>query len=379
MTMWYESMQMVSAAGTLGTVFNYVISIFALGVIIFAHELGHFLLAKKNGVYVVEFSIGMGPRLLTYKKGETRYSIKLIPFGGSCMMMGEDGGIPDAEPEIETSADIGEDRSFQDKSVWARIAIIAAGPFFNFLLAFVCAVVVVGSVGIDRPALLEVMDGYPAQEAGMEAGDTIRELNGHKVTFYRDVILYLQFCDPTEPVEVTYERDGEVKQAEISFRYDEESGRYYLGLVGSTSYRDKVSPLQVVRYSFSEVRYTIEATFRSLQMLFTGKASVNDLSGPVGITSVMNDTVEAAKADGAFYVFLNILNLMMLISANLGIMNLLPIPALDGGRLLFLLIEAVRGKPVDREKEGIVHIVGMVLLMLLMVVVLFNDIRKLIF
>lgn len=379
MTILHGTAPVLAAAGTLGTVFNYIISIFALGVIIFAHELGHFLLAKKNGVYVVEFSIGMGPRLLSYKKGETRYSIKLVPFGGSCMMMGEDGGIPDAEPELEQKEEIDEERSFQNKSVWARISIIAAGPFFNFLLAFLCSVIIVGSIGVDRATLIDVMEGYPAAEAGIEAGDTILKLNDHKVTFYRDVTLYLQFCDPTEPVSVTYERDGEIYETQLNFRYDETEGRYYLGLVGSTSYRQRVSPFQTLRYSLSDVRYNIELTFRSLQMLFTGQASVNDLSGPVGITSVMNETVEAAKVDGAFYVFLNILNLMILISANLGVMNLLPIPALDGGRLLFLIIEAVRGKPVNREREGIVHIVGMVLLMLLMVFVLFNDVRKLIF
>ena len=379
MTVVCGEVPVLAAAGTLGTVFNYVICIFAIGVIIFAHELGHFLLAKKNGVYVVEFSLGMGPRLLSYKKGETRYSLKLVPFGGSCMMMGEDGGIPDAEPEVDQNEKISEDRSFQNKSVWARISIIAAGPIFNFLLAFLCSVVIIGSIGVDRATLIDVMEGYPADEAGIQAGDTILSLNGRDVTFYRDVTLYLQFCDPTQPVAVTYERDGQTYETELNFRYDEEDQKYYLGLVGSSSYREKVSPLQTLRYSVSDVRYCIEVTFRSLQMLFTGQASLNDLSGPVGITSVMSETVEAASADGAFYIFLNILNLMVLISANLGVVNLLPIPALDGGRLLFLILEAIRGKPVNREREGMVHIVGMVLLMILMVVVLFNDVRKLIF
>lgn len=180
-------------------------------------------------------------------------------------------------------------------------------------------------------------------------------------------------------MQVVYERDGAQYETELHFQYDEDAGRYYIGIQGSTSYRQKLSPVQVVRYSLSETRYNLELTLKSLQMLFTGKASVNDLSGPVGITNVMTETVESAKSDGALYVFLNILNLMILISANLGVMNLLPIPALDGGRLFFLLIEAVRGKPVSREKEGIVHIIGFVLLMILMVFVVFNDIRKLFF
>ena len=366
------------AAGTLGTIFNYAVSIFALGLIILAHELGHFLIAKKNGVCVVEFSIGMGPRLISVKKGETRYSLKWIPFGGSCMMLGEDGGIPDEVPEAQEKEKLDSEGSFQSKSVWARMAIIAAGPLFNFLLAFVCSVVIMGNIGVDTARVLDVIDGYPAQEAGIQADDTIISLNGHHVTFYRDITLYLRFQDPMKPVEVVYERDGQRYTTTLSFQYDEEAKQYYIGLIGSNNYREMVSPVQVLRYSLSEVRYSIEATVRSIQMLVTGSASVNDLSGPVGITSVMNETVEEAKSDGALYVLLNILNLMILISANLGVMNLLPLPALDGGRLFFLIIEAVRGKPIDREKEGMVHIVGMVLLMLLMVFVLFNDIRKLI-
>lgn len=372
-----NGVSMLSAAGTIGTIFNYVISILALGLIVLAHELGHFLLAKKNGVHVIEFSIGMGPRLVSVKKGDTRYSLKWIPFGGSCMMMGEDGGIPDAEPELEGQERIDPERSFQNKSVWARISIIVAGPIFNFLLAFICSVVIIGTIGVDTSRIIDVMEGYPAEEAGLQADDKIISLNGHKVVFYRDVTLYLQFCDPMEPVDVVYQRDGERYETTLEFQYDEEEGRYYLGLIGSNSYREAVGPLQVLRYGVSEVRYCVEVTVRSIQMLVTGAASVNDLSGPVGITTVMNETVEEAKSDGPLYVFLNLLNLIILISANLGVMNLLPLPALDGGRLLFLIIEAVRGKPVDREKEGMVHIVGMVLLMLLMVAVLFNDIRKL--
>ena len=368
-------------AAALGKIFNYAISIFALGFIIFFHELGHFLLAKKNGICVIEFSVGMGPRLFSFKKGETRYSLKWIPFGGSCMMQGEDGGIPDAapEPDPEDAIALDPERSFADKSVWARISVIAAGPLFNFLLAFLCSLVIMGTIGADTPEILGVIDGYPAQEAGLAAGDEILSINGEKMVFYRDVLLYLQLADPTETMQVVYERDGAQYETELHFQYDEDAGRYYIGIQGSTSYRQKLSPVQVVRYSLSETRYNLELTLKSLQMLFTGKASVNDLSGPVGITNVMTETVESAKSDGALYVFLNILNLMILISANLGVMNLLPIPALDGGRLFFLLIEAVRGKPVSREKEGIVHIIGFVLLMILMVFVVFNDIRKLFF
>jgi regulator of sigma E protease len=145
------------------------------------------------------------------------------------------------------------------------------------------------------------------------------------------------------------------------------------------AYREKMGPLGTMKYSFIEVGYWIRLTIKSLGMLFTGKASVNDLSGPVGIVDIVDDTVEAAKEDGAFYVFLNVMNLVILLSANVGIMNLLPIPALDGGKLLFLFIEAVRGKPIDKKKEGYVHLAGVIFLLLLMVFIVFNDFRKMIF
>ncbi len=360
----------------MSTAVSYIIGILAIGFIIFFHELGHCLIAKKNGVLVEEFSIGMGPRIFSFGKGETKYSLKLLPFGGSCQMLGEDGGIPDEETESE-AAKYPPERSFQNRPVWGRIAIVAAGAIFNFILAFVCALIIIGTVGVDKPVLVDVMEGYPAEAAGLQAGDQITKINGKPMAFYRDVLIELQFTDPLSDVKVTYLRDGEKHETVIRFQYDEEDQRYYLGIVGSTANRVKVGPLQVLRYGLSEVRYQVGLVFRSLRMLFGGQASINDLSGPVGVVSMINETVQESKSDGLLYVVLNVLNLMALISANLGVVNLLPLPALDGGRLLFLLIEAVRGKPIDRTKEGYVHMAGMVLLLLLMVVVLFNDIRRL--
>ena len=352
-------------------VFSIIITLIIISIIVFMHEFGHFLLAKKNGIGVTEFSIGMGPRLFSKVRGNTRYSIKGIPFGGSCIMKGDDNGIPDPDMEADTSDD-----AFNNKSVWARISVIAAGPIFNFILAFILSVILIGLVGFDKPVIQSVMDGYPAQQAGMQAGDEIVKLNNKKIVIYRDISLYLD-DHPGESVDVTYKRDGQIYNTTIVPKWDEENQKYYMGIMGSTSYRTKGNVLQTMKYSAYEVKYWIELTFKSLGMLFTGKASVNDLSGPVGIVDIVDTTVQETKSDGMFYVFLNMLNLSILISANLGVMNLLPIPALDGGRLIFLFIEAVRGKPVPRDKEGIVHIAGFVLLMALMVFVLFNDIRKL--
>ena len=340
---------------------KFVIAILIFSIIILFHELGHFLLAKKNGIRVNEFSLGLGPTLIGFTKGETKYSIKLLPFGGACMMEGEDGESDD-------------ERSFQKKSVWARISVVAAGPLFNFIMAFVFAFILLACNGYDKPVVRDVMEGYPAQEAGMEAGDTIISMNGKKIHFYREVSMY-QFFHPGKTIEVVYERDGERKEATLVPRYEEEEGRYLMGLYGS-GVQEKGNIFKTFQYSAYELKYWISTTFQSLKMLVTGGVSLNDVSGPVGIVKTIGDTYDASKTDGVYYIFLNMLNIAILLSANLGVMNLLPIPALDGGRLLFLFVEAVRRKRIDPDKEGMVHFVGLVLLMILMVVVMFNDIRN---
>lgn len=341
---------------------KFIIAIIIFSLIILFHELGHFLLAKKNGIRVNEFCLGLGPTLCGVTKGETKYSIKLFPFGGACMMEGEDGESDD-------------DKAFGKKSVWARISVVVAGPVFNFILAYVLAVILIGCIGVDRPVVSEVMKGYSAEEAGLKPDDVIVKINQKSVHFYREVSMYT-FFHPGETLEVTYGRNGEKQKAVMEPALDEESGRYLLGI--RTKYeREKVNPLTSLKYGVYEVNYWIWTTMQSLRMLVTGKVSVNELSGPVGIVKTIGDTYEESKSDGIFYIFLNMLNFSILLSANLGVMNLIPLPALDGGRLVFLIIEAIRGKRVDPEKEGMVHFVGIMILMGLMVLVMINDIRKL--
>ncbi len=257
-----------------------LLSIFAFGVLIISHEFGHFLLAKLNGICVEEFSVGMGPRLLSWQGKETRYSLKAVPFGGSCMMLGED----------EESQD---ERAFGSKSVWARISVLVAGPFFNFILAFLLAMIVLGSMGIDRPVLTGVMDGYPAQEAGMQAGDRIVKLNDENITFYRDVSLYLALHQG-ESLDVVYERDGKKYEALIVPEYNEEYGSYMMGIEVAGG-RTKVGFLDTVKYSIYEVGYWIRYTFLSLEMMVTGKVGVQDVSGPVGMVSSMSDMVQQSS------------------------------------------------------------------------------------
>ena len=339
-----------------------ILALIIFSLIILIHELGHFLLAKRGGVTVEEFSLGMGPRLISTVKGGTRYSLKLLPFGGSCMMLGED--------EATT-----EEGSFASKSVWTRISVIAAGPIFDFILAFVLSVIIIGSIGVDKPVILAVSEGFPAAEAGIQKGDTILKMNGTKIRLSREVTNYVTFHQG-EDVTFVYEHEGEERTVTLSPEQNE-GGRYIFGLTTVSSYREKVGAWETLKYSAYEVKYWIQTTISSLKMLFTGQVGINDMSGPVGVVTIIGDTYKESAADGGFYIWLNMLNISILLTANLGVMNLLPLPALDGGRLVFLIIEAIRRKRIDPEKEGMVHFVGLMLLMVLMIVVMFNDIRKL--
>lgn len=339
-----------------------ILALLIFSVIVIVHELGHFLLAKYNGVTVTEFSVGMGPRLLSHEWGGTRYSLRVLPFGGSCMMVGE---------EEESS----EEGSFGSKSVWARIAVVAAGPMFNFLLAFVLSVIIVGNLGYDDTTV-NVTPGYPAAEAGMQDGDRIVRLDGSRTMLYREISLF-NSMHQGKTAEVTYVRDGQKYTVTLQ-PVQGENGFYRYGFEKSPA-RIKGGVFQVIKYSCAELRYWLKATWESLVMLFRGKVGLDDMSGPVGIVNAIGDTYEANRSDGWYYVTLSMVMMSILLSVNLGVMNLLPIPALDGGRLVFLIIEAVRGKALPQEKESMVHYVGFMLLMGLMVVILLNDIKNIFF
>ena len=250
-----------------------------------------------------------------------------------------------------------------------------AGPVFNFILAWFCAFFVISCVGFDAASVVSVEDGYPAQEAGLQAGDTIERLNGTRTYLYRDVQTYLQF-HPGKSVTVEYVRDGKSYTTQMVPRYSEEAGRYLIGISGGV-YQKPASVIQTAQYSFYEVRYWIRVTFSSLGMILKRQVSSNDIAGPVRIVSMIGTTVKESQSYGLMIVLVNLANMCILLSANLGVMNLLPVPALDGGRLVFIILEMLRGKPVDPEKEGMVHMAGMAALMTLMLFVLFNDIRNL--
>lgn len=424
-----------------------LIAIIIFSAIILFHEFGHFLFAKLNGISVTEFSLGMGPRLWSFQKGETRYSLKLLPLGGSCAMVGEDTD----EEEIPGS--------FNAASVWSRISVVAAGPIFNFILAFVLAVIIVGFVGYDPAEVLEVdknsaaaeaglqngdiiteydgyhvdlakdlyvymylnnlnesdtvslrvrrdgmtetisytpdvsvryllgfnrsdassmtveslIDGMPLQEAGLQPGDTITAINGVEIADGEAYDAYLaEHPLSSEPVEITYDRDGLDYTATITpkeYRTPQLGFSYNLGYT-------KTSGLQILKYGALEIKYMIRTTLLSLKELVTGQLGFQNLSGPVGVVDAIGTTYEESKSEGIMMLWMNMLNMAVLLSANLGVMNLLPLPALDGGRLVFLIIEAIRKKPINREIEGRIHFAGLMAFMVLMVVVMYNDILK---
>ncbi len=340
-----------------------VLAIIIFSFIVFFHELGHFLLAKKNGIDVQEFALGMGPTLYAREYKGTKYAIHVLPIGGFCAM-GEDDEATDSPG------------NFNNKSVWARISVIVAGPVFNFILAFIFAVILIGLVGYDKPVVDSVEEGYPAKEAGIGPGDTIVKLGNQKVHIFREISMYNQFHQGEE-IEITYSHEGKEKTVLLQPKKDEEAGYYRLGIT-SSGYT-KANILTAMKYGVYEVKYWIDVTLGSLKMLITGQVGIDQVSGPVGIVDVVGTTYQESKSYGIFVVVVELMNLAILLTANLGVMNLLPLPALDGGRLVFLFIEAIRRKRVPPEKEGYVHLVGIMLLMVLMVFVMYNDIRRIFF
>ena len=369
---------------------NILIAILIFSVIILFHELGHFLLAKANKVGVIEFSLGMGPRIVSFAKidggfrlkffgsskyfeehkefeDHTIYSWKILPLGGSCMMLGEMENLEN-------------DKAFGKKSVLARMSIIFAGPFFNFILAFALALCVIGMVGYDNAQITDVEVGMPIEQSGFQDGDIITEINGRNIVVNRELIYYLQFHPLSDaPVELKAERDGKEITATVTpklVKNDEGQEVYRLGFAYGVG-RTKTGLWDTVKYSAYEVKFWICTTMESLWQMITGKVSAKEISGPVGIIHTVGDVVDQSRKDGLKYVWLNIFSMGILLTANLGVVNLFPIPALDGGRLLFLIIEGIRKKPLPEKFESYVNAGGFALLMLLMVFTFANDILNL--
>lgn len=281
------------------------------------------------------------------------------------MFEGEDG--------LERKDEEAGEGAFPNASVWARISTVAAGPIFNFILAYIVALVMVNLIVVQEPVISEVTKGSAAMEAGLHPGDRIISLNGGRVYLYQELSTFNQL-NKGEEVEVVYERDGQRQNTILTPKFDETYGRYMFG-IANTQWVE-LKGLDGLKYAWYEVRAGVISTYQSLGMLLKGKVSRKDVAGPVGIAvNVVGKTYEQTKESG-WDLLVNMMNIVMLLSVNLGILNLLPIPALDGGRLVFLLIEVIRGKPIPPEKEGIVHFIGLMFFMILMVFIFFNDLSN---
>lgn len=340
--------------------------IIIFSIIVISHEFGHFIVAVTRGIAVKEFDVGMGPTLFSFNKKGTKFALKLLPLGGACIFDGDVFG-EDAENAAESS--------FRSANVWSRIATVFAGPFFNFILSIIFAMIIVAGCGSDLPTISGLTEGRAAASSQISVGDTIYKINGERIHVWRDISL-ISILNDGAPLDIEYIHDGEHKSEMIYPTYDETEGRYYIGIEGGIDYIE-CKGLNLFKYSWYELVFNFRNTLKSLKQLFLGKLSREYVSGPVGIAQVVGESYDVAKDYGASSVIYTMMNIAMLLSVNLGIINLLPLPALDGGRLVFLFIEAIFRKPVPAKYEGMIHLIGILILMVLAVLVLFNDITKL--
>lgn len=405
------------------------------GALVFFHELGHLIFAKRAGILCREFAIGFGPKVFSHKKGETTYTIRLLPIGGFVRMAGEDPemieikpghrigllfnkdekvnkivltnkekypncriveveyadiekellikGFPDDEDDelktfiIDPKAIIVEngiesqiapiDRQFGSKTLAQRTMAIFAGPMMNFILAFFVFIIIAFIQGVptNEPKLGEITPDGAAKAAGLKKGDVIQTINGSEISSWSDVVEVIR-KNPNEKLDFSVQRDQKDLEIVVTPIEKTVEGKK-IGLIGVYSPVEK-SPILAIKAGFTETYFWTKQIFVMVGKLVTGQFSIDALSGPVGIYQATDDVAKS----GIFYL----MKWAGILSINLGIMNLLPIPALDGGRLMFFAVEAVRGKPIDRQKEGMVHFIGFALLMLLMLVVTWNDIQR---
>ncbi len=338
-----------------------------LGIIVFVHEFGHFFFAKLFNIYVYEFSLGMGPKIFQKKdkKGETVYSLRAIPIGGYCSLAGEGSDEDKKLPK---------DRLLQSKPVWQRFLVMFFGAGNNFILALI----VLFSVGLlygcpieKAPIVKEVTLDSPAYIAGLQEGDVIKFINGNKINNYED--LQIQLLMAKGETEIIILRDGTDSTIKVTPLTEEEKKAQKKDYSYGFSFREEVDYeygfFNSIKYSFRRFGALLRQMGITFKGLFTGGISVKELSGPVGIFSAVDQT----KSNGLS----SVLALLALLSLNVGVVNLIPFPAFDGGRILFLIIEKIKGKPVKAETENLIHTIGFFLLLALIVFVTINDIIRL--
>jgi len=329
------------------------LALLLLGVLIMAHEAGHFFAARACGIEVQEFAMGMGPLLLKKRSRKgTLFSLRLLPIGGFCQFYGED-------------EDVNDPRAFNNQAVWKRIATVVSGPLMNFIVAFVVVVIYLSALGVTSvvPKVGELEEN--AAKAGLAVGDVLLYVNDVDIIDVNTVLAEISGSEG-EDVTLRVERGGQEMDIVLTPFYDEEVSRYRVGFSFAQE-RVRISMLESIPFS---VQYNIESVrliAKTLKDLFFKGEGVEGVTGPVGTVYVIQEVTQSGGID----VYLE---LLALISVNLGVMNLLPIPGLDGSRLLFLMVEGVRRKPVKRELEGAIHGAGFILLMGLMLLLTYKDI-----
>lgn len=377
-----------------------IVSVAMFLVMVSLHEFGHFIVGKILNFRINEFSIGMGPAIFKKQKGETQYSLRILPLGGYCKFEGED--------EVENS----DPRAFANQKAWKRLLVLLAGGIFNIILGFALFVVlVIATSPVSTNVVDKVVEHSYIEQLGIKSGDEIVAINGSSVSFYNDISLYTQNFTADETAEITVKRDGEklkfsfkpteqvikttytdtgiqvessingnatarfVEYSDKAPKKDELVGQSKTTtkyIIGFTPTQKDINFLNVWGEAWNETKFVVKLVYQSLWQMITGKIGINDMSGPVGIVTEVSNAVNSGSNS-----WLYVANLIALLTINLGVFNLLPIPALDGGRILFVLIELIRRKPIPPEKEGIVHAVGMALLILFILFISFNDIMKL--
>lgn len=324
-----------------------IIAILVFNAIVFVHEAGHFVAARLGGIKVVEFALGMGPKLVGKRIGETMYSLRAFPVGGFCMMLGED----------EETKDPG---AFNNSPITSRIAAVVAGPIVNLLVAILIYSIII--VPVAAPIIGQVTKGMPAEKAGIVAGDKIVEINDVRINNWQEMKPEIAKYEGKQ-ITVTVENNGAQRDVLLTPVKNPNTDDIVIGVAQKA---------KIGGFSFAEgIKRTVTISKMMLSFLgqlVVGKADANEVGGPISIIVYMND---AAKSG-----IISVLYITAIISLNLSVLNLLPLPALDGGRLLFLFVELIRRKPVPAEKEGMVHFAGLVALMALSIFLMYKDIVK---
>ncbi len=341
-----------------------------LGLLVFVHEFGHFIVAKSVGIFVEEFSLGLGPLIWKRKTKETQYSLRVLPLGGYCKMAGDNPHDDKITGTTDTDrTTIPQERLFYAKKVRQRSAVVAAGPIMNFLVAALIFTVMFGAFGIptelsDEAIIGEISPGGPAAQAGLLPGDKILMVNGEVVSAWDELAQKIR-SKPNQEITLDVARGLKQFQITVLPRQERPDGPGLIGIVPKIEARERIPFFKAIEFGFLQTFYLIKAILVGLYEIITGKL-IGPIAGPVGIAQM---TGQAAR-----FGLESLLNLTAVLSVNLGVLNLLPFPALDGGRLVFLGVEGLRRKPIDPEREGLVHFIGFALLMLLVLFITFREV-----